>query len=530
MVPSTLNAEARALREHNPQQALALAETAQRQAEQGGDQFNLVTALVQQAHCHVWLSHFSLALGQGLTALTQAEHLTDYDGWADLYLALGRAQLNLANLAEARDWLQRAQHSAVAHDQYNLAADALNVLGVTAFRLTEYDQALEAYAQAEAIYIAQDNHYSRCKVLINRAEAYSKQGRASEALASAEAAHTYAQTVQSRFWQAYTLHTLGQVYADQAHYAEAIAPLEASLPVAQEVGSPYIGMVSRIALGQIYQRSNQVAAALAAFEDSLQQAEALDHTLYRYRCHEALANLYETTGDWQMALSHYKQFHRLKEQVFNEQNMARLQNLEVVNQLAQMRQAAQNYQQRNSALEAEIARRTALEQELQHQASTDALTGLANRRAFLHQAELVLGQAQAQHRRLSLAVIDLDHFKQINDFCGHAIGDRALQMVSAVFQSQIRTGDVLARFGGDEFVLLLPDTDQAQAVRVFERVRQQLRANPLTANETSLLLTLSVGVTSLTHTNETLDYLLARADAGLYKAKRAGRNQVMVAD
>lgn len=524
---SLLNHEARSLRERDPRQALALAQQAQRLAEQDGDQVNLVTALVNQAHCHVWLSHFSAALRQGLAALQVAEYLPSYAGWADLYLALGRTQLNLSNLAEARDWLHRAEASAVAHNQPNLRADALNVMGVTAFRLAAYDQALAAYDQAEALYVAQANQHSRCKVLINRAEAYAKQGRAAAALDSALAAHALALALGSRLWEAYTLHTLGQIYTDQGRYAEALAPLEASLPLAQAEGSAYIGLVSMIALGHVYRHLDQLAAALTALQDSLQRAETLDHTLYRYRCHETLAELYEAAGQWHKALIHYKQFHILKEQVFNEQNMARLQNLEILHQLVQIRQEAQQYQQRNTALEAEIARRTMLEQELQHLAMTDGLTGLANRRHFIHEAETALRQAQIQGRPLSLAVIDLDHFKQINDLYGHAAGDRALRLIAEVFQAQIRPSDLLARFGGDEFVLLLPDTDQVQAVKVLERIRQHLRAHPLSAEETSLLLTLSVGVVGVSNPSESLDHLLARADSGLYKAKRAGRDCVV---
>lgn len=525
-----LNAQSRALREHEPQRALELATEALALAREAHDPAGQLAALINLSHTNVWLSRFSLALSQALTALRQAETLQIAVDWADLYLALGRAQVNLANLAEALLWLQQAQQAAQQHGQTTLEADAANVLGIAYYRLEQYEQAGAAYQQAQALYEAEGNRHSLCKVLINQAEACSKQAQHGEALALAEQAHALALELHARFWEAYTLHTLGQIYANQGNDAAAIVPLQASLQVAREVNSPYINLVSTIALGQVYSHQAQPTAAISAFKEGLALAEIMNHTLYRYRCHAALAEIYELQAEWKQALSHYKQFHRLKEQVFNEQNMARIQNLEVRQQIAQIRQEAALYQQRNVALEAEIVRRTALERELQQQATTDPLTGIANRRHFIAQAKAAIALAQRHERPLSLAMIDIDHFKQINDLCGHAIGDQALLALTQTFQTQIRANDILARFGGDEFVLLLAETGEEQAVSLLERVRQHLREQPISAEGVTLTITFSVGVTAIRQIGDTLDYLLARADAGLYEAKRAGRDCVVVAE
>jgi two-component system cell cycle response regulator len=161
---------------------------------------------------------------------------------------------------------------------------------------------------------------------------------------------------------------------------------------------------------------------------------------------------------------------------------------------------------------------------LARQALTDDLTGLANRRHGGRQLEREVALCVRHGRLLALVRVDVDHFKSINDSHGHEAGDQVLVEVARRLQGAVRGGDELARWGGDEFVALLPDTDKAGALRAAERLRAAVAAAPIVAAGTELPVTISVGWAHWA--GDTPDDLLARADRALYKAKDAGRDTV----
>lgn len=169
-----------------------------------------------------------------------------------------------------------------------------------------------------------------------------------------------------------------------------------------------------------------------------------------------------------------------------------------------------------------------LQAELQQQATTDELTGICNRRHFLVLAQAELKRAQRLADPVSITLIDIDYFKQINDTHGHVGGDHALQAFTAVCQQNIREVDVFARFGGDEFALLLPKAQYAQAYEVVERIRLALATVPIDCNGTPVVLTISAGIAGQTSVDESLDSMLGRADQALYRSKEAGRNCVTI--
>lgn len=148
---------------------------------------------------------------------------------------------------------------------------------------------------------------------------------------------------------------------------------------------------------------------------------------------------------------------------------------------------------------------------------TDPLTGVSNRRAFDESLEKMLVAHQDDELPLSIAMLDLDHFKKINDVQGHLGGDRVLQDLAQLLKAGLRKGDVLGRFGGEEFVVLMPQTPLQSACNLAERMRARV--------EESLATTVSIGVASAMSA-ETATSLLSRADAALYKAKNEGRNRV----
>jgi len=168
----------------------------------------------------------------------------------------------------------------------------------------------------------------------------------------------------------------------------------------------------------------------------------------------------------------------------------------------------------------------AMELELRHLATTDLLTGLPNRRHFLHRVEQELARFHRFGQPLALLMLDIDHFKQINDRHGHAAGDAVLQHFAAVALGALRATDIIGRLGGEEFAVLLPGTDLEGARQYAERLRREMEGQPCRAASQVIDFTVSIGLTLLNRNDSTTDLPLARADAALYRAKRGGRNRV----
>lgn len=179
----------------------------------------------------------------------------------------------------------------------------------------------------------------------------------------------------------------------------------------------------------------------------------------------------------------------------------------------------------------DITERVLLSRELHRQASTDDLTGVANRRSLMRRLGLEFERVRrspGSHRCAVLAV-DLDLFKQVNDNHGHAAGDAVLQQVAALMRRLTRQHDLVARSGGEEFMLLLPDASADDALALAERLRAGLHAQPLQHRGVLLAVTVSVGVSAILPGDAGVDAVLARADGALYAAKGAGRDRVCVA-
>ncbi|MDX1800701.1 MAG: diguanylate cyclase [Marinobacter sp.] len=178
----------------------------------------------------------------------------------------------------------------------------------------------------------------------------------------------------------------------------------------------------------------------------------------------------------------------------------------------------------------DITDRKELERELSNLATHDPLTGLFNRRETQRVLQEEIERAARYNRNLALLWIDLDHFKTVNDRYGHSSGDKALVTVCKRLAASIRQVDTFGRYGGEEFVLLLPEMGAKEAFETAERLRKLMADEPIMLDEsTPLNLTLSIGISVFPHDGSTADDLCGAADTAMYAAKRAGRNQVCLA-
>jgi diguanylate cyclase (GGDEF)-like protein/PAS domain S-box-containing protein len=178
----------------------------------------------------------------------------------------------------------------------------------------------------------------------------------------------------------------------------------------------------------------------------------------------------------------------------------------------------------------DMSERVAMMREIEQQAQTDYLTGLCNRRYFIAFAERELEHARRYKKPLAILAIDIDFFKSINDNYGHSVGDLTLQKFASVCHEVLRESDLLGRIGGEEFAVLLPETDADQAQEISERLRYYLAECRVIAADQSVRVqfTVSIGITLFSGDNTNIEDLLNRADIALYQAKHRGRNQVVM--
>lgn len=173
-----------------------------------------------------------------------------------------------------------------------------------------------------------------------------------------------------------------------------------------------------------------------------------------------------------------------------------------------------------------LLQRSLLHAQLQAAARTDPKTGLLNAAAWQREADTEIVRARRTGETLALLIVDIDHFKRVNDTHGHLIGDQVLIAVAAMLRSQLREYDVVGRFGGEEFVVLLPGADISEARRVAERLRSRVGRMAIPADDVMVTVTISAGVAIMSLHGDDLIELLAAADLALYRAKELGRDRI----
>ena len=205
----------------------------------------------------------------------------------------------------------------------------------------------------------------------------------------------------------------------------------------------------------------------------------------------------------------------------------RLRGLAVQHQLEAAQKETEIYQLRNVELEREIAERKRAESALKELAVTDGLTGLSNRRHLLDLARAALALSQRYNRPLSVVMMDVDRFKAINDAHGHAVGDQVLMQFASRLKTMLRMADMVGRYGGDEFIAVLPETDLLQAMQVAHRVRTAVTELPIQVRDFGLYINTSIGLSSNEHDfSLSLETLIEHADVALYAVKSGQHGQI----
>ena len=440
--------------------------------------------------CFNTLGNIQLGLcdyGQALSWYTRSlearERAGDLEGITAVLNNIGLVYQGEGDLSQAVHYHQRSLDQAVRIGSTALESTSLCNLGGDYTEMRRYGEAIEVCRRSVRLGEALEDWESVAAALTSLGHAYGKTNRPEEALECHARALKIAQSTGDQKMVAYALYSAGGVRAGQGELAEARKQLAQASALARRIGARH--------------------TALLAFQ--------------------LLSEVCKRQGDYAAALGHHETFQRLEKEVFTEESADRAKALVIKMEVEHHRREAETLSEINAALQAANARLEAL-------AVTDPLTRLPNHRALVAALDAAVARARRSGEPCALLFLDIDHFKSVNDTYGHPVGDAVLREFAACVRAALREEDTLGRWGGEEFLALLPGTNLAEALQVAERVRTAVAGCVLSAgmpqHTERLHMTCSVGASACPPEDAERDALVEAADRALYAAKRLGRNQV----
>ncbi len=514
-----LNDEAWPKRDANPREARALADKAKALAETSSYNLGIGRSLTVSSFLHYRAGRFAEGLEEALIALEILEPQQDSVWLSRLYNNLGLLYDGLGDRPQAMGWLLRQLELGQRLGDEQQEATALHDLGFLAPTL---EQSRSYFYKARELFQKVGDGWGVVLSCINLATGYTTQGDYQEALKLATAAMAIEDHEGEAVEKAYISQTLANIYAAQEKYDEALEHYQQALAhINETTGDGSLEPGIYLDIGKVYQRMGQHEEALSYLEQGLQISETMDFRVMIYTAHETLAAYYKALGYFEKALGHFEKFHGLKEAIFNSENEQKMRAMEVLHRTETAKKEAELHQRKNAELQEHIHSLQELNTQVRALSISDPLTGLYNRRYLFEYLASLEGT-----QSISIALLDLDHFKQINDTYSHFVGDEVLRGAATMLSAFLRGTDIAARFGGEEFVIVLNQTTLDQAVMACDRLRQTVAEHSWSETHPHLKVTISIGVASgLAKDYETL---LVEADKKLYEAKHSGRNRVVM--
>jgi diguanylate cyclase (GGDEF)-like protein len=478
---------------------------------------------------YIRLFAYDQALTHALEALTIYQGLSLRSGIGRARNAVGLCSLYLGTYAEALDNLLQSLRIADEMSDNWLETQVQNNLGLLYLRMENYPQALSYLEKSLEISSETNQPAFEADLIENICVAYLNLGQYDLALTHIQKGILLFQQSGNRYGEVKALSTAGEIYAAMGHTMEAISYYQKSLEISNNIEDAQGAAKAHRLIGTLYFEQGKLESALEHMLSALENAEQGQDAAQISQVHFLLSRIYREMQDFEISLSHFEKFHDVKESVFNEDMATKIKSLEIVHQVKKTQQNSEIYRLRNVELTREIEERKKAQSELERIVTLDPLTSLFNRRHFFELTQKELERSRRYNRPLSLIMLDIDHFKQVNDQFGHLVGDRVIVEVARRIQKAIRRIDLACRYGGEEFAVLLPETPLMQAEMVASRLWKLVTRQPTVSGELILKITVSVGVATYQQTGEiTVDTLLDRADKAMYAAKDTGRNRVVV--
>ncbi len=479
-------------------------------------------------HClgyiHYVLAEYAEAGERIRESLQIREEREDWKGVGSCLNMLGNIQCDLCDHTSALDWYERSLAAQERAGATLAVIQSLFNLGSFYGERGEYGEALRYHERALDQATQAEDSLSELIALSGIGFDYAELGRYDECIAVCVRAIALGERLKSHGHVAATLTSLGDAYKKKGRRPDALASYTRALTLARSVQESKVEAHALFSIGNVYAEAGELDPARAWLAEASALAVKIGAKQFAYQAFQKLSQVCKRQGDYAAALGHFEAFQRLEKEVFTEESADRAKALVIRMEVEHHKREAETLSEINAALQAANARLEAL-------AVTDPLTGLPNHRALVAALDAAVARARRTEEPCALLFLDIDHFKSVNDTYGHPVGDAVLREFAACARAALRQEDALGRWGGEEFLALLPGADLAEALAVGERVRAAVAEHPLAAGS-GLYMTCSIGAAAsfMSEKNTGRDALVEAADQALYAAKRLGRNQVRGAD
>lgn len=439
--------------------------------------------------------------------------------------------LSLGEYSRAAEILSQALRDAESVPDPSLAAEILNDLSYNYVLAGEPEIALEHLQRSLEVFRQTGDELRLSWALESMAQAHLLAGSQAEALACVQEALELVRRNNIRRDMARFSISAGEIYRAVGDVSAAMEMFQEGLDLARRYDLEGDECNALYLIAELCQAAGDYSRAQELLLEAAAIAERTGMKPQLRQCCRLLSTVYKNQGDFRSALAYHERFYQIDREIFNAENDTRLRSIQALYQVEAARKEAELYHLRAKALQAEIEERRRTEAILEHAAKTDPLTDLLNRRAFFEVAEAAFQHARQAGKRLSIILIDVDHFKQVNDTFGHLVGDQALALIAGRLRNHLRSADQIARYGGEEFIILLEGVPLEGALNMAHRLLHAVSDSPIHARGKIVPVTVSLGVACLNpdaeEKPENLDQLVAQADAALYAAKDRGRNTVL---
>jgi diguanylate cyclase (GGDEF)-like protein len=504
-----LNHEAWESRDTDYERSCQLALESRTLSKASGYALGLARSLTVLSYHHYRQGRFEEVIEEASVALPLLELHDDfwlpriYNNLSLIYPEIGKSSLGIEYLIKQLETSQRLGDRWLEGTAYHDLGIALNnpqetisylERALAIFREVGDHAGVELGLLNLANYVLQLHEYERARQCVQEALALQKDQKLS--------------------WETYAYQTLGRIELAQHQLAAALPRFEAALAVALERER---SAVAGILLDMVTCHRDEPELALHYLERALAFCQAQKQQAQVPACHFELSAFYKRQGDFAKALHHLEAFHKSKEALFTEENEQKKRALLVLHRTELAKQEAASERRKYAELSRYALELEFLHRQIKDLSIRDPLTGLYNRRYLFEQLATLQGP-------ITVAILDLDHFKTVNDTFSHQVGDEVLRGVATFLKALLRDSDLAARYGGEEFILVFVDTTLSQAQLACERLRREIERHTWSENHPTLRVTLSIGLAEGYATDATL---LTRADQKLYEAKHAGRNRVL---
>jgi diguanylate cyclase (GGDEF)-like protein len=503
-----------------------------RRARESRDEALAVHAGLSLAEVLFMLNEYSASLDAARAAHSRWQATGDPVHEPDALTWIGASLTQLSRYQEAFEKLHGALDRYKALGRESRSCRALNYVAIVHEELGDVDEAFHVYDEALAAAEREGDPDMCGRILANIGEACVALGQYERGLDHLDRAIALLTPLGAHSLLAWCHYAVARVHVARKLWDQASETYEIALGLALKGGALRTHAEVLNGLGKLHASMGDYAAATRYLEQALGLCEEARVERELYRTNEALADVHERYGNHEAALRHFKAFHRTRAAVYDEIARAKVSSLKSEFELEKTRQKHEIYQLRNVELASAYDELKRLHEEVSRQAELlqqisirDGLTGTFNRRFLDERLKEEVTRAARYMQPLSAALLDIDHFKSINDSLSHAIGDDVLQALATVVSQQLRDTDLLVRYGGEEFVVLLPLTTLENASKAAEKVRAAVEGHDWKSLHPDLRVTVSIGVAQMDDP-EVPDSLIDAADRKLYEAKKAGRNRV----